>query len=225
MKNNTNTPSNNANNTNNVNLNEVLVSRDFKNAVVKIASIYGMNVHSDIFPDLMQVCSIACIDAAKLYNPSLCGGNFLGYAYTRMFEYAKNEVFNQRNIVHIPANHIYGRNGYEKVSHEYYDLFRPNDGHEHTEYAPEDEFVADTYNDELSVSTCNSGLTIDLRNALNNLNSDERMVFELMSGLRKFSDNSGSITIKKVAKETGMSVKNVKLAYDSAVASMRAYLA
>ena len=51
------------------------------------------------------------------------------------------------------------------------------------------------------------------------------MVFELMSGLRKFSDNSGSITIKKVAKETGMSVKNVKLAYDSAVASMRAYLA
>lgn len=211
-------------NANNVNIEEVLRSGDFRNAVVKIASIFGLNVHSDIFDDIMQVCSIACIDAAKLYDPQLCGGNFLGYAYKRMFEYAKNEVSNQRELVHIPYNKRNGSKGYEKVTHEYYDLFRPNDGHEHGEYSTDDEFVADTYSDELPANSCNAGLSMDIAAALDRLNSDERVVFELMTGLREFK-NGGRSSITNVAKETGLDARTVKCAYKKALASMREYLA
>lgn len=201
-----------------LNINVLLSSKEFENIVVKIASSFGINKHNDLYNDVKQACAIAVIDAFDKYDAEKCGGNFWGYAYPRMYEYGKNEVANQRELVHIPYNRRNGTGKYEKISHEYYDLVRPNDGHAH------DEYLADDYI-EVEEHDCNAGLSMDIAAALDSLNKEQREVFELMNGLREMKNENANITYGNVANELGVNIAVVRRRYNSALEAMREYLA
>lgn len=202
-----------------LNANVLLSSKEFMNCVVKIASTFGITKYNDdIFNDIKQVCAIAVIEALDLYDAEKVGGNFWGYAYKRMYEYAKNEVANQREIVHIPYNRRNGTGKYEKISHVYCDFERPNDGHEDYKY------TADGYI-EVEEHDTNVGLSMDLAAALDSLNAEQREIFELMNGIKELKDETKNITYGNVANELGMQVAAVRRKYNDALCTLRAYLA
>ena len=202
-----------------LNVNVLLESKEFMNCVVKIASTFGITKYiNDIFNDIKQVCAIAVIECFDLYEAEKVGGNFWGYAYQRMYEYAKNEVANQRETVHLPYNRRNGTCGYEKEQHEYYGIERENDGHEQYKY------TSDTYM-ELEAHECPEGLKMDIAAALNTLNDEQREIVELMHGIKDLKDETKNITYGNVAEELGIHVATLRRKYNDALNTLRAYLA
>ena len=211
----TNTQRNAANNE--LNLDALLKSNEFDNIVAKLVSTHGFTKYTNktLYDDVRQVCAIAVVDAAAIYNPELVGGNFWGYAYKRMYEYAKNEVHEQRNLVHIPYNRRVDSERYSRITHEYADIVRP-DNHENNEVMYEEEYFEAQQN--------NAGISLDIKNALDRLSEQERTVFELKHGLKNYG-NGKENTFNDISELTGMNIVKIRKLYNSALKSMQAYLA
>ena len=149
-----------------LNIEELLSSKEFTNIVNQLASEFRVLYTEELKNDLRQVCSIAAWEALQKYNAEKCGGNFWGYAYLRMREMAKREVFEQRNIVHIPMNHIADNAKYDGVAHTYEGLTW-EDGH-----------------DKCGEVAHSEAINIDIEKALELLNEEDRYIFEVHSELK-----------------------------------------
>lgn len=149
-----------------LNIEELLSSKEFTNIVNQIASEFRVLYTEELKNDVRQVCSIAAWEALQKYNAEKCGGNFWGYAYLRMREMAKREVFEQRNIVHIPMNHIADNAKYDGISHTYEGLTW-EDGH-----------------DKCGEIAHSEAINIDIEKALELLNEEDRYIFEVHAELK-----------------------------------------
>lgn len=152
--------------TNSLNIEELLSSKEFTNIVNQLASEFRVLYTEELKNDIRQVCSIAAWEALQKFNAEKCGGNFWGYAYLRMREMAKREVFEQRNIVHIPMNHITDSEKYDGIVHTYEGLTW-EDGH-----------------DKCGEVAHSEALKLDIEKALELLNEEDRYIFEVHSELK-----------------------------------------
>lgn len=183
----------------------LIASQEFTNQVNQIANTFRVGYNEELKNDVRQACALAAWEAYQMYDSTKTNGNFWGYAYLRMREYAKREVFNQRNIVHIPLNHIADNRNYSKVTHSYEGLTW-EDGH--------DKFGKDDNNVDIRM---------DIAVALNQLDEETRYIFEVHAEIKKGrSDKSDFNTI---AEELGIPAYVVRKIFIAAKEQLAKYLA
>jgi len=192
---------------NTLNFERLLSSREFTNQVNQIANFFRVGYNEDLKSDVRQVCAIAAWEAFQKYDEKKTNGNFWGYAYLRMREYAKREIFMQRNIVHIPLNHMAENAKYEQVAHTY-DGFTFLDGHENTN-------VVDN-------STSDVSLKIDIESALTILDDETRYIFEVHAELKE--GKNGKNDFGSLSKELGIPAYIIRKRFIEAKAQIAEYL-
>jgi len=187
------------------NFETLINSREFTNLVNQITNSYGVAYNDDIKNDVRQACAIAAWEAYQKYDPAKVGNNFWGYAYLRMRTYAKREIHEQKNIVHIPLNRTREDYSYEKVNHSYEDLSW-EDGH----------------SKPFESETNNVALGIDIEAALSILDEETRYIFEVHSELRK--GNSDKSDFNTIAEELGIPVSIVRKRFNTAKEQIASFL-
>lgn len=183
----------------------LIASQEFTNQVNQIANTFRVGYNEELKNDVRQVCMLAAWEAYQMYDSSKTNGNFWGYAYLRMREYAKREVSKHRNIVHLPVNRIEGSN-YDHITHSYEGLTW-EDGH-------------DKFNDEC---VGNVGLKMDIESALNQLDEETHYIFEVHAELRE--GRSGKSDFNTIAEELGIPTHVVRTRFIAAKEQLATYLA
>lgn len=185
----------------------LIASQEFTNQVNQIANTFRVGYNEEVKNDVRQVCMLAAWEAYQMYDSSKTNGNFWGYAYLRMREYAKREVFNQRNIVHIPMNHIADNRDYSQVTHSYEGLAW-EDGH--------DKFGTYDNNDNVDIR-------MDIESALNQLDEETHYIFEVHAELRE--GRSGKSDFNTIAEELRIPTHVVRKRFIAAKEQLATYLA
>lgn len=183
----------------------LIASQEFTNQVNQIANTFRVGYNEELKNDVRQACALAAWEAYQMYDSTKTNGNFWGYAYLRMREYAKREVFNQRNIVHIPMNHIADNRNYTKVTHSYEGLVW-EDGH-----------------DKFGTDDNNIDVRMDIAAALNQLDEETRYIFEVHAELRK--GHSGKSDFNTIAEELGIPAHVVRKRFITTKEQLAMYLA
>lgn len=190
---------------------KLLKTKEFATLVNKIAGAFNVSSKDEIMPDVIQACSISVVESLRAYDPEKVGGNFWGYAYLRMREYAKREIYSQRNIVHIPMNKTSEWSGFyakRGITHDVvnltYEGITFDDGH-----------------DKFGVTGDNHDFAIDLENILSKFDDRTRYIFEVLAELK--SSKSGKCSVTALSKELGIPARNVTRLYDEAKKTLAAY--
>lgn len=183
----------------------LIASREFTNQVNQIANTFRVGYNEELKNDVRQACAIAAWEAYQMYDNTKTNGNFWGYAYLRMREYAKREVFNQRNIVHIPMNRIADNRDYSQVTHSYESLAW-EDGH-----------------DKFGTDDNNADIRMDIAAALNQLDEETRYIFEVHAELRE--GRSGKSDFNTIAEELGIPAHAVRKRFIAAKEQLATRLA
>jgi RNA polymerase sigma factor (sigma-70 family) len=186
------------------NFERLIASQEFTNQVNQIANTFRVDYNEELKNDVRQVCMLAAWEAYQMYDSAKTNGNFWGYAYLRMREYAKREVAKHRNIVHLPMNRIEGSN-YDRVTHSYEDLVW-EDGH--------DKFGSD--------ANC-ADVRMDIAAALDQLDEETRYIFEVHAELKE--GRSGKSDFNTIAEELGIPTHVVRQRFIAAKEQLATYLA
>ena len=188
-----------------LNIEVLLSSKEFTNQVNQIANLFNVGYNEDIKDDVRQACAIAAWVALQKYDAVKTNGNFWGYAYLRMREYAKREVYKQRNVVHIPMNRTtewagcYAKKGVEDsvVVHTYESLTW-DDGHDK---------MFDTVSNDIATA-------MDIETALATLDEETRYIFEVHAELKE--GYSGKSDYTTLSKELGIPTYVVRQRFNAA---------
>jgi len=185
-------------NNGNLNLETLISSAEFKTICMTIANGFGVDYRTELYQDVKQVCAIAVMESLEKYDESKSSGpdRFFHYAYGRMWQYAKREVNEQRNLVHIPENRFGGSKKYEKIEFSYEGLTY-DDGH----------------NKPFDTETNSVDLSIDIKSAMKMLDVETRYIIEVRSEI--VEGKSGKSDWSSIAKDLNMSVSVVRNLYKS----------
>ena len=183
---------------------DLLKSKDFNNIVNVIIYEFG-KMQSDIKDDIRQICSIVVVRLIEQYDPDL-NDRFWSYAKPFMTEYAKRELNNQKNVVHLPYNRTNGGfKEYEKIKHKYEDLIMP-DGHlMPLEYKQND-----------------VNLMIDIKNALEKLNEMQSKVVKMRIGI--IQTNNGKTDFASIGDTLGIPMHRARAKFISAQKKLKKYI-
>jgi len=183
---------------------DLLKSKDFNNIVNVIIYEFG-KMQSDIKDDIRQICSIVVVRLIEQYDPDL-NDRFWSYAKPFMTEYAKRELNNQKNVVHLPYNRTNGGfKEYEKIKHKYEDLIMP-DGHlMPLEYKQND-----------------VNLMIDIKNALEKLNEMQSKVVKMRIGI--IPTNNGKTDFASIGDTLGIPMHRARAKFISAQKKLKKYI-
>lgn len=193
--------------TTNINIDALLSSKEFTNIVNQLANKFGVAYNSELKDDVRQVCAMKAWEALATYDPAKVGNNFWGYAYPRMYEYAKREVYEQRNTVHIPMNRTseWGASDYEKTSHSY-EALTWEDGH-----------------DRFAGESNNAIIAMDLQAALNSLDETSRYIVEVYTEMK--SSKTGKHDFASIAEKLKLPTHVVRRKFAQAKETLATYLA
>lgn len=183
---------------------DLLKSKDFNNIVNVIIYEFG-KMQSDIKDDIRQICSIVVVRLIEQYDPDL-NDRFWSYAKPFMTEYAKRELNNQKNVVHLPYNRTNGGfKEYEKIKHKYEDLIMP-DGH----LMPLEYKQNDVH------------LMIDIKNALEKLNEMQSKVVKMRIGI--LPTNNGKTDFASIGDTLGIPMHRARAKFISAQKKLKKYI-
>lgn len=183
---------------------DLLKSKDFNQIVNVIIYEFG-KMQSDIKDDIRQICSIVVVRLIEQYDPDL-NDRFWSYAKPFMTEYAKRELNNQKQVVHLPYNRTNGGfKEYEKVRHTYQDLTMP-DGH----LVPIESGGHDV------------PLMIDIRNALEQLNEIQSKVVKMRIGI--IPTNNGKTDFASIGDTLGIPMHRARAKFISAQKKLKKYI-
>ena len=196
-----------------LNIESLLSSTEFTNQVNQIANSFGVSYSNDIKNDVRQACAIAVWESLEKYDEDKVGKNFWGYAYLRMREYAKREVYNQKNLVHIPMNKTSEWTGW-----------RANRGLENNEVTHSYEGLTweDGHNKPFEAATNDVDLALDTESALKMLDDETRYIVEVHSEIRE--GRSGKSDFGTLSEELGIPVCAVRKRFNAAKEQLAAYL-
>lgn len=191
---------------NKLNVSELLSSKEFEKNVAAVAYTFGYTKQDEAYQDLRQAAAIAVVESCEKFDPEKSNSNFWGYTYLRLKEYVKREVNNQRNVVHIPSNHLNSAfKNYENITHSYSSL-NYEDGN------------------EVSYTSSNKDVVLgmDLKNAIDRLPSLEKMVIKYKVGLEPTI--SGGVGYKDIAETMQCNINAVMKLYKQAIKTLKVLL-
>ena len=183
---------------------ELLVSKNFNDIVNVI--IYRLGDFSDeIKKDIRQACALAVLKSVEKYDPSK-NDKFWVFALDRMKEYAKNELNLHKNIVHIPYNRINSAfKKYENVVYTYSPITFENGS-------------------DLPLCVLDSDICtmMDLQNAINSLENEERDIVRLRMGLEKTINGKNDFT--SIGETIGLPMHTARNIYIKSAKKLMEYL-
>lgn len=183
---------------------ELLVSKNFNDIVNVI--IYRLGDFSDeIKKDIRQACALAVLKSIEKYDPDK-NDKFWVFALDRMKEYAKNELNLHKNIVHIPYNRINSAfKKYENVVYTYSPITFENGS-------------------DLPLCVLESDICtmMDLQNAINSLENEERDIVRLRMGLEKTINGKNDFT--SIGETIGLPMHTARNIYLKSAKKLMEYL-